>query len=127
MVGHDEDDSGIGTNTVGVADGITTTGSSNGRVFHSVVLTPVLTGWVSIIRGDFHIIHIVLITAHSIIRFNHLGSGLLARTASGIEEIDEYSLATVENVEQMDFGTVAVSSRKVNGLGEWALRLQAKT
>ena len=86
-----------------------------------------MTDGIAVAVGDFHVEHIVHVAAHGIIGFHYFGRGLLARAAIGEEEIDEHSLTTVKNVEQMDFGAVAVGSRKVDGLCERTLRFQAKT
>ena len=86
-----------------------------------------MAGCIAVAVRDFHVEHIVHVATHGVIGFDDFRCGLLARAAIDKEEIDEHILAAVEDVEQVDFGAVAVSSREVNGLREWALRFQAKT
>ena len=126
-VRHDEDDGGEGTDLIGVADATATCWTADGRVFNAVCIGPVLAGCIAVAVGDFYVEHIVHVAAHGIVGFHYFGRGLLARATSGEEEVDEYGLATVEDVKQVDFSAVAVGSRKVDGLCERTLRFQAKT
>ena len=67
------------------------------------------------------------VATHGIVGLDNFRGGLLARAAGSEEEIDEDGLSTIEDVEQVDFGAVNVSSREVDGLSERTLRFQAKT
>ena len=126
-VRHDEDDSRILADAVLAADGMAAAIGANGGIFHAIIGDPILAGRITIRGGDFHIEHVMHVTAHGIVGFDNLRRGLLARAASGEEEVDEHSLTAVEDVEQVDLGAVAVGSRKVYGFRVGALRFQAKT
>ena len=110
-----------------VDNGSATTCRANSWVLNAIVVDPVLASRIGIVRSDFHVVHVVHIAAHDGVGFGNLRSGLLAGAAGGVEEVDKHGLATVEDVEQMDFGAVAVGSREVDGCRERALRFQAKT
>ena len=125
-VWHDKDNSGESTDLVGVTDACSTSWATNGRIFHSVIVDPVLAGCIIVAVRDFDVEHIVHIAPHGVVRLNNFRSGLLARTTVDKEEIDEHGLATVEDIKQVHFSAMAVGSCEVNSCCERALRFQAK-
>ena len=126
-IGGDNDESGIGTDLILVANRGATSLSTDGGVLHAVGVHPIETGGITVACGDFHIEHIMHVATHRIVGFHHFGRCLLAGATGGEEEVDKHILATVKDVEQVDFGAVNVSSREVDGLCERTLRFQAET
>ena len=106
---------------------MTTTSCAYGRIFDAISIAPILASSITIGSTDFHKEHIVHVTTKTGVSFSNFWCGLIARTTSGVEEVDEDTLATIENVEQMDFGTVTIGCRKINSLRMRALRFQTKT
>ena len=127
MVRHNEDDSGVLANAILAANARTACLPADGGVLNAVCVHPIETSRIAVASGDFHIEHIMHVATHSIVGFDNFRGGLLARAAGSEEEIDEDGLSTVEDVEQVDFGAVDVSSRKVNGLCQRTLRFKAET
>ena len=127
MVRHDEDDSGVLANAILAANARTACLPADGGVLNAVCVHPVETSRIAVASGDFHIEHIMHVATHGIVGLDNFRGGLLARAAGSKEEIDEDGLSTIEDVEQVDFGAVNVSSREIDGLCERTLRFQAKT
>lgn len=66
------------------------------------------------------------VAAKTSVGFGNFWCGLIARTTSGVEEVDEDTLTVIKNVEQMDFGAVAIGCREINSLRMRTLCFQAK-
>lgn len=124
-VGHDEDDGGAGRDAILVEDLGATAFHADGGILDIEFINPPLTHLVVVDVGDLHEEHVVLVASH-------LGVGTgnvrlnLAAAATGVEEkVDEHGLASVEDVEKVDFFAVAVGGREVDGFVERrGLRIQ---
>ena len=128
-VGHDEDDGREAFDVILVDNSGATIWSRNGGILDAVVVHPIEAGRLSVsiaTKVNFHIIDIVHVAAHGGVGLDYFRSGILARAASGVEEVDQYRLTAVKDVEQVDVGAMNVGSREVDGLGEGGLRFQAK-
>ena len=124
---HDKNDGRILLDTVLVTNSVAASIGTDGRILYTVIGCPVLACRITVRCGDFHVENIVHVAAHGIVRFDNFRSGLLAWTTSGEEEVDEHSLATVEDVKQVHFRTMTIGSREIHGFRVGTLRFQAET
>ncbi len=117
-VGHDKDDCRTSRDAISVEDVSTSAFSSYGGIFHIEFIDPLLADLVVVDVGNFHEEYIMLIAAHFGVSASDIRLYLTAAATGVKEEINEYCLTSVEDVEQVNFVAVDVGSREVNGFVE---------